>query len=87
MCLKLLMLGEITEIVNGSIRSVNCQNFSVAPKIRCSVSNRELDRVISKALVVSALTEMQLERSLGRTSCRNNMLLRCIPPKWPDRGS
>jgi hypothetical protein len=23
MCLKLLMLGEITEIVNGSIRSVN----------------------------------------------------------------
>jgi hypothetical protein len=34
MCLKLLMLGEITEIVNGSIRSVNGQNFSVAPKIR-----------------------------------------------------
>jgi hypothetical protein len=31
MCLKLLMLGEITEIVNGSIRSVNGRQFSAAP--------------------------------------------------------
>jgi hypothetical protein len=86
MCLKLLMLGEITEIVNGSIRSVNCQNFQPRQKHADLFSNRELDRVISKTLVVSAITEMQLERSRGRTSCRNNTPLRCIPRKWPDRG-
>jgi hypothetical protein len=34
MCLKLLMLGEITEIVNGSIYPVTWQEFSPVPTIR-----------------------------------------------------
>ena len=33
MCLKLLMLGEITEIVNGSIRSVNGPKHSSCPPL------------------------------------------------------
>jgi len=37
MCLKLLMLGEISEIVNGSIRPVNWQELSAAPISTASV--------------------------------------------------
>ena len=37
MCLKLLMLGEISEIVNGSIRPVNGRKFSEVPISAASV--------------------------------------------------
>jgi hypothetical protein len=47
MCLKLLMLGEITEIVNGSIRPVN--GAALLARAQCqapttvSVGNRAVD--------------------------------------------
>jgi hypothetical protein len=79
MYLKLLMLGEITEIVNGSIYPVNCKEFSAVPENTVFCFPIE-------SLVAGAIMEMQLERLPGHRSCRNNMLLRCTPPKWLDRG-
>jgi hypothetical protein len=50
MCLKLLMLGEISEIVNGSIRPVNCLE-SVAVSEDAKICFSAGPNMISNAVV------------------------------------